>query len=95
MAKSKKQITPVETVPDFSISLFKKGMSITVSKTGDKLTVDSTPLSGIDNIHDLGVYQDLLGSAIDEYFEHSMDCDLNSDEVNNDDLVPCQCRKIV
>ena len=94
MAKSKKQITPVE-IPDFSISLSKKGMSITVSETGDKLTIDSTPLSEIDNIHDLDVYQDLLSSAIDEYFEHSMECDRNSGEVNNDDLVPCQCRKIV
>lgn len=97
MAKAKKQITPVLVTPDFSISLYKKGMSITVSKTGDKLTVNSTPLSNIDNIYDLDVYQELLGSAINEYFEHTMSITLDdgSKECVNpeEDLKPCYCRQ--
>ena len=47
MARSKKQITPVEVTPDFSISLSKKGMSISVSKVDGKLTVSTTPLDRI------------------------------------------------
>ena len=52
MARSKKQITPVEVTPDFSISLSKKDMTIFVSKVGDKLNVNSTPLSEAKNILD-------------------------------------------
>ena len=96
MAKSKKQITPVEK-PDFSISLSKKDMTIFVSKVDDKLNVNSTPLSEAKNILDLVVYRDLLTSVIDEYFEHTVTDMLadTSEECDNsqDDLKPCYCHQ--
>lgn len=97
MARSKKQITPVEVTPDFSISLSKKDMIIFVSKVGDKLNVNSTPLSEAKNILDLVVYRDLLTSVIDEYFEHTVTDMLadTSEECDNsqDDLKPCYCHQ--
>ena len=97
MARSKKQITPVEVKPDFSISLSKKDMTIFVSKVGDKLNVNSTPLSEAKNILDLVVYRDLLTSVIDEYFEHTVTDMLadTSEECDNsqDDLKPCYCHQ--
>ena len=97
MARSKKQITPVEAVPEFSISLSKKGMSISVSKVDDKLTVNSTPLSEAKNILDLVVYRDLLNSVIDEYFEHTV-TDMLADTLKEcvnpeEDLTPCYCHQ--
>ena len=97
MTRSKKQITPVEVTPDFSISLSKKDMTIFVSKVGDKLNVNSTPLSEAKNILDLVVYRDLLTSVIDEYFEHTVTDMLadTSEECDNsqDDLKPCYCHQ--
>ena len=97
MARSKKQITPVEGTPDFSISLSKKDMTIFVSKVGDKLNVNSTPLSEAKNILDLVVYRDLLTSVIDEYFEHTvtdMLADTSKECVNpEEDLKPCYCHQ--
>lgn len=97
MARSKKQITPVEVTPDFSISLSKKDMTIFVSKVGDKLNVNSTSLSEAKNILDLVVYRDLLTSVIDEYFEHTVTDMLadTSEECDNsqDDLKPCYCHQ--
>ena len=97
MARSKKQITPVEVTPDFSISLSKKDMTIFVSKVGDKLNVNSTPLSEAKNILDLVVYRDLLTSVIDEYFEHTvtdMLADTSKEYVNpEEDLTPCYCHQ--
>lgn len=97
MTRSKKQITPVEVTPDFSISLSKKDMTIFVSKVGDKLNVNSTPLSEAKNILDLVVYRDLLTSVIDEYFEHTvtdMLADTSKECVNpEEDLTPCYCHQ--
>ena len=97
MTRFKKQITPVEVTPDFSISLSKKDMTIFVSKVGDKLNVNSTPLSEAKNILDLVVYRDLLTSVIDEYFEHTVTDMLadTSEECDNsqDDLKPCYCHQ--
>lgn len=97
MTRSKKQITPVEVTPDFSISLSKKDMTIFVSKVGDKLNVNSTPLSEAKNILDLVVYRDLLTSVIDEYFEHTvtdMLADTSKECVNpEEDLKPCYCHQ--
>ena len=97
MTRSKKQISPVEVTPDFSISLSKKDMTIFVSKVGDKLNVNSTPLSEAKNILDLVVYRDLLTSVIDEYFEHTVTDMLadTSEECDNsqDDLKPCYCHQ--
>ena len=97
MTRSKKQIIPVEVTPDFSISLSKKDMTIFVSKVGDKLNVNSTPLSEAKNILDLVVYRDLLTSVIDEYFEHTVTDMLadTSEECDNsqDDLKPCYCHQ--
>ena len=97
MTRPKKQITPVEVTPDFSISLSKKDMTIFVSKVGDKLNVNSTPLSEAKNILDLVVYRDLLTSVIDEYFEHTvtdMLADTSKECVNTEeDLTPCYCHQ--
>lgn len=97
MARPKKQITPVEVGPDFSISLSKKGLSVSVFKVGDKLSVKSTPLSEAKNILDLVVYRDLLNSVIDEYFEHTVTdvlADASKECVNpEEDLKPCYCHQ--
>ena len=72
-------------------------MTIFVSKVGDKLNVNSTPLSEAKNILDLVVYRDLLTSVIDEYFEHTvtdMLADTSKECVNpEEDLTPCYCHQ--
>ena len=72
-------------------------MTIFVSKVGDKLNVNSTPLSEAKNILDLVVYRDLLTSVIDEYFEHTvtdMLADTSKECVNpEEDLKPCYCHQ--
>ena len=97
MARPKKEITPVDVTQDFSISLTKKDMTIFVSKVGDKLNVNSTPLSEAKNILDLVVYRDLLTSVIDEYFEHTVTdilADTSKECVNpEEDLKPCYCHQ--
>ena len=97
MARSKKQITSVEVTPEVSIALSKRGMSISVSKVGDKLNVSSTPLGEAKSILDLVVYRDLLNSVIDEYFEHTVTDMLadTSEECDNsqNDLKPCYCHQ--
>ena len=96
MARPKKQITPVEVTPDFSISLSKKGMSISVSKVDGKLTVSTTPLDRIKDIYDLMDYRDLLNSVIGEYVDHTIEQDdCVSDECDNshDNLTPCYCHQ--
>lgn len=95
MARPKKQLESVEVTPEFSISLSKKGMSISVSKVDDKLTVSTTSLDKIENIFDLVIYRDLLNSVIDEYFEHLIDNDCVTDECDNshDNLTPCYCHQ--
>lgn len=93
MARPKKEITPVEVIPDFSISLSKKGMSISMSKVGDKLSVNSTPLSGVKNFLDLIVYRELLDSAIEQYLVCTDDEDDDPKKCVNpeEDLKPCYC----
>lgn len=97
MARPKKQITPpVELTPEFSISLSKKGMSISVSRVDGKLTVSTTPLDRIKDIYDLMEYRDLLNSVIGEYVDHVVDQgDCVSEECDNshDNLVPCYCHQ--
>ena len=97
MARSKKQVTTTEAkVPEFTITLIKRGLYITLEEKEDlTISVSSSVLDKIDSVYKLIEYRDLLTSVINEYFEHSMNSDSKSPEVNNDDLVPCQCRKIV
>lgn len=95
MARPKKQLEAVEVTPEFSISLSKKGMSISVSKVDGKLTVSTTSLDKIKNIYDLMDYRDLLNSVIGEYVDHTMPDVLDDDSkecVNpEEDLKPCYC----
>ena len=96
MARPKKQITPVEVTPDFSISLSKKGMSISVSKVDGKLTVSTTPLDRIKDIDDLMDYRDLLNSVIGEYVDHTIeqdDCVSEEFDNSHDNLTPCYCHQ--
>ena len=96
MARPKKQITPVEVTPEFSVSLSKKGMSISVSQVDGKLTVSTTSLDKIKDIYDLMDYRNLLNSVIGEYVDHAIDQnDCVSEECDNshDNLTPCYCHQ--
>lgn len=96
MTRPKKESAPVEAVPEFSISLSKKGMLISVSKVDGKLTVSTTPLDRIKDIHDLMDYRDLLNSVIGEYVDHAIeqDCCVSGEcDNSHDNLTPCYCHQ--